>query len=239
MKIALGIFLGAILSLLTNLVSNYLVPHAEKRKKIIVSVFVGVIVLTIAVAILPDQINSNNSSVNLVVNQFPGPSISDTHRADCRINLDIQNLNANNIVVDEITPQVYLGNTLLPQEKGVLDGGNANLSYKVIYWDKREPEDIGKMLGDISLLLSFRSPGITPMGIEEGSTKNMVIDILFNSPTNSLWIFKGRVYPVNNYQEPKLPNRNYVSVSFRLVTRDGGIIKSPLQSCSTIEWVSQ
>ena len=57
MKIIFGILVAAALGLVTNLVSNFLAPKAEKRQKLFYGIFAALIGLLIVLALMPDTPN--------------------------------------------------------------------------------------------------------------------------------------------------------------------------------------
>jgi hypothetical protein len=57
MKIILGIVVAAVLGLVTNLVSNFLAPEAEKRKKLLYGIFVALVGTSIVLALIPNTPN--------------------------------------------------------------------------------------------------------------------------------------------------------------------------------------
>jgi ABC-type transport system substrate-binding protein len=55
MRIIIAVLVGALLGLVTNLVSNFIAPEADKRKKLVYISFVGLIGLSIILALVPDD----------------------------------------------------------------------------------------------------------------------------------------------------------------------------------------
>lgn len=54
MKLVIGIIIAVVLGVISNLVSNFLAPKAEKRKRLVWSLFVALIALSITIALLPE-----------------------------------------------------------------------------------------------------------------------------------------------------------------------------------------
>ena len=57
MKIILGILVATVLGLVTNLVSNFLAPKADKRKKLVWGIFAALLGLLIILTLIPDTLN--------------------------------------------------------------------------------------------------------------------------------------------------------------------------------------
>lgn len=237
MKIVLGLLLGVALGIVANLVSGFLTPRAERNKRLVWSIFVGLVVLSVIVLFLPDSalpVLGGSSPTTFVVNQRMGPSTSIPHSAVCRVSLNIKNIGGNTTAIDDITPTVYLGNEILTFDKSMLTGGNRLITYKTIYWEAEPMVDVQGLLSNPSLPLSFRSSSLFPLTVAPDQAAQVFIDFVFDAP-NSPWLIRGRLYPVNNYQEPKLPNKGHISVRFSVIAHGGQQVSTQLRSCAVFE----
>lgn len=84
MKIALATLIGIALGVTTNLVSDLLAPAVGQRAKLIISIFVGLAVLSLAVNLLPDSTVSPPNN-----NQKDGSSVESLRQDLARIERDL------------------------------------------------------------------------------------------------------------------------------------------------------
>jgi hypothetical protein len=57
MKVIIAVLAGSILSVVTNLVSNFLAPEADRHKILVFSAFIGLVILIIVLTLWPDTPN--------------------------------------------------------------------------------------------------------------------------------------------------------------------------------------
>jgi len=99
MKLALGVVVGVVLAVVTGLVADLLAPEAQRRKKLVWSVFVGLIPLAVAIAYLPDEppMPTQEDSSSLVASGTP----SQTPYPDCSTYIELGPWDAyGNVLVD-------------------------------------------------------------------------------------------------------------------------------------------
>jgi len=73
--IVAGLLVAAALGLVTNLLSNFLAPKAEKKRRLVWVVFGGLILLSIVVALIPDSVtDSSTKHSNIAKSYIPSES---------------------------------------------------------------------------------------------------------------------------------------------------------------------
>jgi len=235
MKLILGVLLGIALSIITNLVSGFISPKAERHKRLVWSLFAGLVVIAVVVLFLPDTalpFLKKQTPVRIVANQKMVTGASLSHRAVCRIDLSISNVGDEDTVVEEIAALVYVGDELLPFDTHSLGGESGSVSYRVLFWDSEpfvEPADILK-----TPTWPFQSTVAFPFALEAKATAHITVDIILDAPTTP-WVFRGMRYPFATYQEPKLPDKDHIAVGFSISEPSSQPVVTRLRSCSVIE----
>ncbi|MFC1923614.1 hypothetical protein ACFLY4_10045 [Chloroflexota bacterium] len=235
MNIILGVILGVALSIITNLVSGFITPKVERHKRIVWSIFAGLVALSIVLLFLPDTtlpFSNTPTSERIVANQKMGISASLPRRAVCRIALSLSNVSSDGTAINEITLLVYISTVLLPFDKHSLSGGNESISYKILIWDS-EPFVAPRGIVEASTW-PFQSTAVFPIALKANETAQLIVDVILDAPSTA-WLFRGRRYPFSSYQEPKLPYKNHISVGFSISERNGQTITTRLRGCSVIE----